>query len=239
MGIGVIEMAKIPPVEVYRTHMVEFKLRVIHCEQVAHAKKSTTGLAALDSEFCFLQLRRLVELVAFSSALREEERYKTFRQIQQQSNLKDHRDHTRDWEAPEILRRMVKLSPYCLPIPLKREAKQLGASIQFDTENILITHGRLIEIYRDCGGFLHAKNPFGQDYKSHVDEERKKYEGARKEIHKCLAYFRKLMWYHAAVGFSWTVGDDPIAAADPKTAWVVDFGADTDQLINIVVGEAQ
>ena len=232
-------MAEIPPVEVYRTHMVEFKLRLIHCEQVASAAKSTTGLAALDSEFCFLQLRRLVELIAFSSALRDEERYKTLRQVQRQSNPKDHGDHTRDWEAPEILRRMVQISPYCLPIPLKRETKQVGATIQFDTKNISVTHGRLIENYQICGGFLHAKNPFSQDYRFHVDRERKKYEGAKKEILKCLAFFRKLMWYHAAVSLSWTVGDDPMTAADPKAAWVVDFGADTDQLVNIVVAEAQ
>ena len=232
-------MAKIPPVEVYRTHMLEFKLRLIHCERVASAAQSTTGLAALDSEFCFLQMRRLIELIAFSSALRDEGRYIALRQLQQQNNPKDHGDHSRDWEAPEILRRMVQISPYCLPIPLKNETKQAGAAIQFDRKNISVTHGRLIEIYQICSGFLHAKNPFSQDYRTHVDKERKKYEGAKKEILKCLAFFRNLMWYHAAVGLSWTAGDDPTTAADPKVAWLVDFGADADQFINIVVAEAQ
>lgn len=219
--------------------MLEFKLRLIHCERVASETKPTTGLAALDSEFCFLQLRRLIELVAFSSALRDEERYRALRQIQQQSNPKDHGDHTRDWEAPEILRRMVQISPYCLPIPLKTETKKAGAAIQFDRKNISVTHGRLIEIYQICGGFLHAKNPFSQDYRVHVDKQRKKYEGARKEILKCLTFFRKLMWYHAAVSLSWTAGNDPMTAADPKAAWLVDFGADAEQLVNIVVAEAQ
>ena len=232
-------MATIPPLEVYRTHMLEFKLRLIHCERVASATKPTTGLAALDSEFCFLQLRRLIELVAFSSALRDEERYRALRQIQQQSNPKDHGDHTRDWEAPEILRRMVQISPYCLPIPLKTETKKAGTAIQFDRKNISVTHGRLIEIYQICGGFLHAKNPFSQDYRAHVDKQRKKYEGARKEILKCLTFFRKLMWYHAAVSLSWTAGNDPMTAADPKAAWLVDFGADAEKLVNIVVAEAQ
>ena len=219
--------------------MLEFKLRLIHCERVASATKPTTGLAALDSEFCFLQLRRLIELVAFSSALRDEERYRALRQIQQQSNPKDHGDHTRDWEAPEILRRMVQISPYCLPIPLKTETKKAGTAIQFDRKNISVTHGRLIEIYQICGGFLHAKNPFSQDYRAHVDKQRKKYEGARKEILKCLTFFRKLMWYHAAVSLSWTAGNDPMTAADPKAAWLVDFGADAEKLVNIVVAEAQ
>ena len=232
-------MATIPPLEVYRTHMVEFKVRLICCERVASATKPTTGFDALDSEFCFLQLRRLIELVAFSSALRDEERYRALRQIQQQNNPKDHGDHARDREAPEILRRMVQISPYCLPIPLKMETKKADAAIQFDRKNISVTHGRLIEIYQICGGFLHAKNPFSQDYQAHVDKERKKYEGARKEIHKCLTFFRKLMWNHAAVSLSWTVGDDPTTAADPKTAWLVDFGSDSDQLIKIVVAEAQ
>lgn len=231
--------AVVPSHEVYRTHMVEFKLRLVYCEQVAFATKTVTGLPALDSEFCFLQMRRMVELIAFSSALRDEERYKSLRKIQQQQNSKDHGDHTRDWEAPEILRRLAQISPYCLPIPLKLQATKSGAIINFDRKNISVTHGRLIEIYGICGGFLHAKNPFQSDFQAHVNKERKKYEDASKEVLKCLAYFRKLMWNHAAVGLAWSPGSDPKAAEEPKTAWLVDFGVGAVPHVDITLSEAQ
>lgn len=219
--------------------MLEFKLRLVQCEQVASAPQPVTGLAALDSEFCFLQIRRLVELIAFSSALRDEKRYEALRKEQQQSNSKDHGDHTRDWEAPEILRRLAQISPHCLPIPLKTKATKTGSTIHFDRKSMSVTHGRLIEIYGICGGFLHGKNPFQPDYRVHVDKERKKYEDAGKEILKCLTYFRRLMWQHAAVGLSWSAGESPKGAGDPKIAWLIDFGVNTEQDIKITVAEAQ
>ena len=229
----------IPPHEIYRTHMVEFKLRLVYSEQVASTAKTTTGLPSLDSEFCFLQIRRMVEIIAFSSALRDEERYKSLRKIQQKQNSKDHGDHTRDWEAPEILRRLAQISPYCLPIPLELQATKNGSIIHFDRKNISVTHGRLIEIYGICSGFLHTKNPFQSDFQAHVNKERKKYEGSNKEVLKFLRYFRKLMWNHAAAGIVWSPDADPKAAEEPKTAWLVDFGIDTVPHVDIVLSEAK
>jgi hypothetical protein len=180
----------------------------------------------------------MVELIAFSSALRDENRYKRLREIQRQENSRDHGDHTRDWEAPEILRRLTQISPYCLPIPLKPLAKEGGPVLNFDRKNISVTHGRMIEIYGICGGFLHGRNPFNKDFKTLVENERKKYDGAHKEIKKCLDYFRKLMWYHAAVSLEWKPDDNPKDPANPKAAWIVDFGADEVPTIHITIAEA-
>jgi hypothetical protein len=218
--------------------MSEFKLRLTHCEKVANAPSPLLGLPALDSEFCFLQIRRMIELVAFSSVLRDEDRYKRLREIQRQENSRDHGDHSRDWEAPEILRRLAQISPYCLPIPLKPLTRGGAAVLNFDRKNISVTHGRLIEIYGICGGFLHGKNPFNKDYKNLVENERKKYADAYKEIKKSLAYFRKLMWYHAAVSLEWKPDDDPKSPANPKAAWIVDFGADEEFTVNMTIAKA-
>ncbi len=60
-----------------------------------------------------------------------------------------------------------------------------------------------------------------------------------KEVLKCLRYFRKLMWNHAAVGLAWSPGADPKAAEGPKTAWLVDFGVGAVPHVDIVLSEAK
>lgn len=227
------------PLEVYRTHMMELKLRLVHCEKVCEATTPVTGLLALDAEFCFLQIRRMVELIAFSSALRDEERYKAFRKLQSGENARDHGDHARDWEAPEILKRLMKISAYCLPIPLKEKVRREGTLTRLDRKDISVSHGRLIEIYNLCGGFLHAKNPFHEDYASHVEAERRKYLGAKQQITKHLQFLRKLMWLHAAVRLAWSEGSNPMHASEPVGTWIVSFGQDGDAVIQIAVAEAQ
>ncbi len=68
--------ATVPPHEIYRTHMLEIKLRLQRAEFVLRSPSPVTGLASLDAEFCFLQIRRIVEIITFCAALRDEARYK-------------------------------------------------------------------------------------------------------------------------------------------------------------------
>ena len=227
------------PYDIYRTHMVEFKLRLNHAERIASAKSPITGLSALDAEFCFLQIRRLIELITFSAALRDEGRYKRLRELQRIENQRDHGDHSKDWEAPEILKRLSEISLHSLPIPIKRIG-QLGTSeLQIDLVDVSVTHGRLIEIYKKCGGYLHARNPLGKDFARLVEVERKKYEGAHAEIRRCLAFFRKLMWHHAAISLDWSDELNPRDLADPRAAWLVDFGGEGTQEVSMTLADAK
>jgi hypothetical protein len=110
----------IPPHEIYRTHMAEAKLRILSAERMVAAAKPATGYAALDMEFCFLQVRRVIEAVTFGAMVREESRYAALRGIEKSTNPRDHGDAARDWQAPEILKRLVSLSP----IPFKVFSRQ-------------------------------------------------------------------------------------------------------------------
>ena len=74
--------ATVPPHEIYRTHMLEIKLRLQRAEFVLGAPSPVTGLVSLDSEFCFLQIRRIIEIITFSAALRDQERDKIRRKLQ-------------------------------------------------------------------------------------------------------------------------------------------------------------
>ena len=231
--------ASVPAHEIYRTHMLEFKLRLQRTEAIAAAKSPVTGLEALDAEVCFLQIRRLVELITFSAAIRDEDRYRRLRELQKQENNRDHGDYTKDWEAPEILKRLTEMSLHFLPIPIKKIHQSQPGTMHIDRKSLSVTHGRLIDIYKTAGGFLHGKNPLGKDFMQLVSTERKKYENAQPEIQRCLKFFRDLMWHHAAIGLEWSDHLDPRELANPQRAWLVDFGNEEGQGINIVLAEAQ
>lgn len=230
--------AAVPVHEIYRTHMLEFKLRLQLTEQVSAAKSPVTGLATLDAEFCFLQLRRMVELITFSAAVRDEDRYKKLRELQKQENGRDHGDYTKDWEVPEILKRLSEISLHFLPIPIKKMSRSQATKLHIDRKSLSVTHGRLIEIYKTASGFLHGKNPLGKDFTQLVITERMKYEKAHAEIQRCLKFFRNLMWHHAAIGLEWSDHLDPRELANPQRAWLIDFGDENAQGIAIVLAEA-
>ncbi|WP_124522284.1 MULTISPECIES: hypothetical protein [unclassified Burkholderia] len=228
----------VPPHEIYRTHMLELKLRLRRTEAVAKATSAVTGLAALDAEFCFLQIRRMIELVTFSAALREETRYRKLREIQRVERPRDHGDPTKDWEAAEILKRLSEISAHSLPIPIKAISGTGPGTWHIDRSATSVTHGRLIEIYKKCGGFLHAKNPIGRSFPTFVEEERARYDCAPTEIQRCLQFLRELVWRHAVVSLEWFDDLDPREPANPQAAWLVDLGDEDQQSISIVLAEA-
>ncbi len=228
----------VPAHEIYRTHMLEVKLRLQQAEFVARSTSPITGLASLDAEFCFLQIRRIIEIITFSAALRDEARYKKLRELQKTEDKRDHGDHTKDWEAADILERLHEIGLYFLPIPIKQIARTGAGAHHIDRTSMSVTHGRLIEIYKQCSGFLHVKNPLGKDFQALVNAERIKYEGAHREIQRCLQFIRSIIWHHAAIGLEWSDELDPREPANPQKAWIVDFGRD-DQSGIAIVAEAK
>ncbi len=227
------------PHDIYRTHMIELKIRLVNTERIVRSKTPVTGLSSLDAEFCFLQIRRMIEIITFSAVLRDEQRYKKLREIQKTENKRDHGDHTKDWEAAEILKRLAEISIYFLPIPIKQITNTGPGALHINRKNISITHGRLIEIYKQCGGFLHAKNPLGKNFTDLVNAERKKYESASAGIEKHLRFIRSIIWHHAAIGLEWSDLLDPREMSNPKKAWIVDFGEEDTQNISLVLAEAE
>lgn len=237
--LGLIRLSmNVPPHEIYRTHMAEAKLRLLAAEKISRSPTSLTGLPSLDMEFCFLQIRRIIESVTFSAMTREEARYGKLREQQRQENQRDHGDPSKDWHAPEILKRLVSLSAHALPIPIAKATQQSPGLMHYDRHEINVNHGRLIEQYERCGGYMHGKNPLVDDYAALVNTERAKYEKAPDEVRRALEFLRKLLWYHAVVNLDWSNLDDPKSIDNPHSAWVVDFGTNDGQEVTIILAEA-
>jgi hypothetical protein len=225
--------------EIYRSMMLEIKIRFQAIDKVFDAKEAVILLASLDSELVFLQIRKIIELIAFSAVVCDKNRYAEFRKIEADASNRDHGKYERDWNAGKILKKLKNISPHFLPIPISKPTKIGENRYHFDTDtNVVVTHSRLIEIYKSCGGLMHVPNPFGQDCLEHVETHRHKYQSSAAEAKRFVGYLKSLIWCHTAIGLEWHEGATPTENANPNSAWIIDFGSSEDRNISIVEGVA-
>ncbi len=231
-------MPQLPAHEVYRTHMADAKLRILAAERALESALPVTGHASLDIEFCFLQIRRVIEAITFGGMVRDEARYSELRKRQGTVNSKDHGVAARDWQAPEILKRLVSLSPHALPIPHLPGRQVSPGLTHFERQKIDVSHARLIDLYERSGGFLHAKNPVGRNFAALVDTERKRYKAAPKDVRRALSFLRKLLWQHVVVNLEPAADGDPMTPGAMASAWIISFGQSQDHQVEITVAQA-
>jgi hypothetical protein len=229
----------IAPHEIYHSQMTEAKLRILATERVLASGRSLCGLPSLDSEFCFLQMRKVIEIVTFSGMVREEHRYRQLRKAEKRKPTAPDPDPSDDWNAKKILSKLVLLSPYMLPIPLGAHSRTEPGVVNFDRAEITVNHGRLIELYEVCSGFMHSPNPLVENYKADVESQRSRYRNAPDEAKAALLFLRQLLWLHAAVQLEWTDKGDPTSADNPTSAWIVDFSHPLDDVVNVTLAVAQ
>src|SRR2546428_9495791 len=98
--------------QLYRKQMIEVKRRLIAIDRILGAKKGKprTLTEDYDNEFMWLQLRKVVELVAFSAIAADKERYVALR-LQQNANS----NYQNDWRAEKILGHLSNINPEFLP----------------------------------------------------------------------------------------------------------------------------
>jgi hypothetical protein len=204
--------------------MTEVKLRLLAAERVSAAHESFSGMSSLNSEFCFLQIRKIIELVGFSGIVREERRYRHFRESEPRRQAHVANNPARDWNAKKILSRLVKLSPHMMPIPLGAVSHGVSGICHFDRAQMTVNHGRLIELYDSCSAFMHIPNPLVDNYGQQVEQLRVAYLDAPKRVKDALDFLRQMLWVHAAVQLEWENEPNPGSVDNPKSAWLVDFG---------------
>lgn len=112
----------------------------------------TTEHPAFDAEFCFLQLRKVLETIAFASLIANREQY-----CAEYENFASH------WNAPRMLAALEKINPEFYPVPVNEpELKDGIKHLSLATEAFL-TKEDFVILYDKCGKILHAKNPFSTD----------------------------------------------------------------------------
>jgi len=155
-------------------------------------------LATIESEA--LQLRKILELIAFASLVTHKEAYESVR-----------KDILKDWHAKRIMRKVENLNPDFYPIPTVgvRNGKWQNLRGGF------LTRKQFESLYDRCGNILHAKNPFSKvsqhtlsfhnsvpDYVARIEmllrDHRVRLIGARDEIRVSVPFFsqeRIKIWF--------------------------------------------
>ncbi len=145
------------PEQLYCIGMEEVKFRL------GQALSAFKGKILFDrpdvrEEFLFIQLRKILELIAFSSLIANKAKY-----------AEVYEDFHKDWNAKRILEKLEEVNPDFYPNPSQLEKSGENSyhvvrklSTQ-DGDNTPLTKSEFIGLYNICGGMLHIPNPFKQN----------------------------------------------------------------------------
>ena len=203
--------------QLYRDHMIEVKRRIRAIDRILGAKKPRTLTAEFDDEFMWLQLRQIVELVAYSAIAADEERYAALRQEQDKNA-----DYRVDSKPAKVLKHLSQISPHFLPKSLGVMVPQSDGTKHFESGSEVAVLERFLDIHDTAGKHLHAINPFNE---GDVKDLKVRLAAARRRIGTETRYLKGVLWDHAKVGLQFQPGASPRELENAEQAWIVKFGA--------------
>lgn len=211
------EVASLVSGEKYRLQMIEVKRRFRAAAHILNSDMPVSGDIDIDNECAFAQVRRIVELIAFSALIADRGHYQAQRLREADKNDKDKGDYTADWNATQILKRLKKVNSNFLP-------QSAGEPIagRDNTKHIPYgaigpkTHIDLIRIYETASRYLHTSNPFAADQETRALVKRKE---ARSVLQTDLALLRGIIWKHNKLGLM----PQRSKVADKRFVWLVDL----------------
>lgn len=154
----------------YAKLMWECRLRLESLRDIELGRGHTTYLQTT-IEFEALQLRKLLELIAFSSLVSYQDAYRAIRD-----------DIARDWHAARIIKKVKSINPKFYPVPIEG----VGTRDWLRLKDGFLTIRQFHILYDQCGDQLHTKNPFARQ-KSSLAFHRK-VPDYRKRIQQLLAW---------------------------------------------------
>jgi hypothetical protein len=111
----------------------------------------TTGHEVFDKELVFIQLRKALELIAFSSLIANEKQYSAA-----------HANFAQHWRAKDMLKAVEKLNADFYPVAIQKP-KVLANGTKYVALVLdgFLTKDDFVFLYDACSEFMHTKNPFG------------------------------------------------------------------------------
>lgn len=216
----------------YYRQMREISVRFAAMNRSIESRKPNNVRTELDNEFLGLQLRMVVELIAFGGITADQERYAALR-----AGVLQNPDYTRDGKVNKILPELAKISPHFLPIPISDHAAQdKRGRFRFDPVPVVAELRRLVEIYERAGEHLHIANPFSSKKRSETIERQRT---SRQTFLVDHAYMWDVLKHHAKVclGFERTA-DKPTEAANAERVWLVRFDFPKKGHVMMLIGQA-
>lgn len=146
----------------YRATLIEIKRRTAVVDALllgsAHALYAPTTV-----ESACLQIRKILELIAFSSLVANKEVYSI-----QYKKFAEH------WNARLMLKDLERVNSDFYPKPIIQKPSS-KPGIQFDwsdRQDDFLTKDDFLSTYERCGGILHADNPYGAqtNYENYLEQ---------------------------------------------------------------------
>jgi hypothetical protein len=179
-------------IQLYCNSLEEIKLRIKAVQSVVNKKVSldSFGHEYFVDEFVFLQIRKILELIAFGSMSSNIVRY--------ESNFKDFAGH---WKAKKILEKLESINPDFYPCPMQ-PIISLAGSDKDEIENVMegfLTIDDFEFLYDAASEIIHSSNPY---------KEAKKID-LKISIDDWMHRIASLLWFHqiilAGTNTSWFV----------------------------------
>lgn len=115
------------------------------------------------AESAALQLRIILELIALSSLVANQEQYRKHRE-----------NFQKDWNAKRIVETLEKANPSFYPVPTKQRLVSDGHYDNPEIKSGYLRKEEFITLYDKCSTVLHATNPFSErenDMRTFLTEE--------------------------------------------------------------------
>jgi len=139
--------------DTYAELMHEVRLRLSVLNSFFEGVADTTYIRTNTESMC-LQVRKVLELIAFSTLVSHREGY-----------VKIRNDLGKDWHAIRILKAVELINPSFYPRPVRgfSKAKPNGKSHFVKLRNGFLSREQFVRLYDSCGDILHATNPFSTE----------------------------------------------------------------------------
>lgn len=135
----------------YRAILIEIKRRTAVIDAFLSGSAHAVYLPTTVESVC-LQVRKILELIAFSSLVANIDLYS-----------KQYEKFSENWNAKFMLRDMERVNPEFYPRPIiQNPGKMPGVKSDFaDRKDDYLTVDLFIKVYEKCGAIMHADNPYG------------------------------------------------------------------------------
>lgn len=141
----------------YRSVLIEIKRRTEVIDAFVFGKADSLYVPTT-IESAYLQLRKILELIAFSSLIANIDVYS-----------KAYIKFSTHWNASLMLKDIERINPNFYPKPIIQKPSKNPDFVSewSNRENDFLTKDDFLSLYEKCGKILHAENPYG----SRVDIE--------------------------------------------------------------------
>jgi hypothetical protein len=114
---------------------------------------ATAVYKATSIESTYLQLRKILELVAFGSLVANRDALSRI-----------YNEFSKLWNARQLLKDIERVNPGFYPEPIvERVDPEPGVRAEWQKkEDGFLTRSDFVELYRQCGAILHSENPYRQ-----------------------------------------------------------------------------